>query len=869
MNNLLLPILILAPGVLAQTTSLVSLSTNSVQANLGPSGSHPGCAISADGRWVAFASNANNLLDGGLDTNGVADVFVRDRLLQTTTRVSVASNGEQANSFSGSPSISADGRYVAFESFATNLDSERADTNGTFDVFVHDRQTGATRRVSVSSLGQEAVGTDGNLLPLISADGRFVAFQSRAGNLVAGDTNGQMDVFVHELATGATTRVSVASGGVQHGNGGEQASISGDGRYVAFVADFGLIPRSNGPGSDIYVHDRLTLQTERVSLASPGGSVLPFEGCRQPAISDDGSCVAFLTSSRLVATDTIQHTDDVYVRDRVAGTTERVSVATNGAQNTNLSVGSGSPDISADGRWVIWWHGFAGFVPDDTNGGSDVYLRDRQNSTTSRVSLTHDGLQANGPSMYAVLSADGRSVAFQSTAMNLVPGGTNGVTHFFVRDGHPTNSPPIANAGDQFSVNEAQPVMLDGSGSSDPDNDLLTYSWAQIGGPQATLSDSTAVNPTFTAPLVAIGGATLTFQLTVTANGASDTDTVSVTVVNVNHPPVADAGYDQSIAEGSPVTLHGEASFDIDADAFTYAWVQVGGPVVPAVTLVGADTKNPTFTAPYYGTSGAPGVVATLVFQLTVADGFPADAPAPGYTFAHVVDTVTVAITNVNNAPSADAGTDQTVDENSAVALSGAASSDPDSDPLTHAWVQVGGPVVILDGATTAAPSFLAPFVGVGGADLTFALTVDDGYGGIHTDTVVVHVQNANDAPLADAARPTVAVLWPPNHRMVEIGITGVTDPDNDATIVVTGVRQDEPTNGTGDGDTAIDAIINANGTVLLRAERAGNGDGRVYHIYFTASDLEGSVSGVVTVSVPHQIKTAAIDGGPLFDSTN
>ncbi len=223
---------------------------------------------------------------------------------------------------------------------------------------------------------------------------------------------------------------------------------------------------------------------------------------------------------------------------------------------------------------------------------------------------------------------------------------------------------------------------------------------------------------------------------------------------------------------------------------------------------------------------------------------YPFDAPAPGYTFANVQDRVTIAITNTNNRPTASAGTDQTVDENSAVVLNGADSSDPDSDTLTYAWVEVGGATVILNGAATATPSFTAPFVGAGGADLTFRLTVDDGYGGTSTDTVVVHVQNRNDPPLASAARPTIASLWPPNHGMVAVGITGVTDPDNNATITITGVTQDEPTNGLGDGDTAIDAVINGDGTVLLRAERAGKGDGRVYRITFTAADLEGSTSG-------------------------
>jgi hypothetical protein len=254
-----------------------------------------------------------------------------------------------------------------------------------------------------------------------------------------------------------------------------------------------------------------------------------------------------------------------------------------------------------------------------------------------------------------------------------------------------------------------------------------------------TLSNANSVSPSFVAPVVAIGGETLSFLLTVTANGQSATDTVSVSVVNVNHPPVADAGVDQSVLEGSPATLDGSLSFDIDNDPFSYAWTQVSG---PAVALTGADGAAPTFTAPSVGGNGAPGVVATLVFELLVDDGFPQDVPAPGYSFANVRDRVTVLITNRNNPPTAAAGPDQTVDENTAVALDASTSSDPDSDVLTYAWNQVGGPGVALSGANTATPSFHAPFVGAGGADLVFKLTADDGYGGTAIDTVVIHLQN-------------------------------------------------------------------------------------------------------------------------------
>ena len=215
-----------AATALAQTTERVSVASNGGQAD--SSSVNP--AVSADGRFVAFESDASNLVGG--DTNGLNDIFVHDRQTGTTERVSVATGGTEANGVSYTPAISADGRFVAFYSNATNLVG--GDTNGTSDVFVHDRQTGTTERVSVATGGAEANG--GSSTAAISADGRFVAFHSDATNLVSGDTNGARDIFVHDRQTGTTERVSVATGGAQANSGSANPAISADGRFVAFYS---------------------------------------------------------------------------------------------------------------------------------------------------------------------------------------------------------------------------------------------------------------------------------------------------------------------------------------------------------------------------------------------------------------------------------------------------------------------------------------------------------------------------------------------------------------------------------------------------------------------------------------------------------
>ena len=377
-------------------------------------------SISADGRYVAFCSRASNLVPG--DTNGSLDVFVYDRQTDTTERVSLGFDGLQANGDNYAPSISADGRYVAFHSYASNLVPD--DTNGRWDVFVHDRQTGTTERVSVASDGTQG-NADSNSAS-ISADGRYVAFHSYASSLVPEDTNGRWDVFVHDRQTGTTEQASLASDGTQGNSDSETPTISANGRYVAFRSSANnLVPGDTNGYSDIFVYDRQAGTTERVSVASDGTQ--GNSGSGSPSLSADGRYVAFCSiADSLVPGDTNDRWD-VFVYDRQTDTIERVSVASDGSQATGDSA---APSLSADGRYVAF-HFSSGSLG-EFDGYPNVFVYDRQTDTVERASTAVDGSPANGHCYAPVISADGRYVVFESRASNLVSGASDPYWQVFV-----------------------------------------------------------------------------------------------------------------------------------------------------------------------------------------------------------------------------------------------------------------------------------------------------------------------------------------------------------------------------------------------------------------------------------------------------
>jgi Tol biopolymer transport system component len=419
----------------AQVTQRVSVDSGGAEGN----NNSRDPSISADGRYVAFESAATNLVPG--DTNSFYDIFVRDRQNGTTERVSVSSAGAQGDLTSYSPSISADGRYVAFYSFAANL--VPGDTNGAGDVFLRDRQSGATERVSVSSGGVQGNSYSGVSGVSISADGRYVAFHSAATNLVPGDTNGGDDVFLRDRLSGTTERMSIDSGGVQGNSSSYFPSISADGRYVAFQSFAGnLVPGDTNVVGDVFLRDRQTSTTERVSISSVG--VQGNFASDSSAISADGRYVAFAsTATNLVSGDT-NGVSDVFLRDRLSGTTERVSVSLYGYQGNGSSY---APSISADGLNVAFLSSATNLVLGDTNGFIDAFVRDRGGVTTDRVSVSSGGVQGNGESHDPSISADGRYVAFDSGAAFFVPGDTNGAIDIFVRDRDATGFTSLCDPG--------------------------------------------------------------------------------------------------------------------------------------------------------------------------------------------------------------------------------------------------------------------------------------------------------------------------------------------------------------------------------------------------------------------------------------
>jgi len=437
----------------------VSVDTMGNQAN-GPS-AHP--SVSSTGRFIAFESSASNLVPG--DSNRVSDIFLRDTCrkaasgcVPSTVRVSLANDGSESNGASSRPSISGDGRYIVFTSLADNLVGE--DRNASADILLRDTCIGAAGecRPSTTLVSADNARVQGNSnsdFGRISGSGRFVAFVSAADNLIVEDTNLSEDVFVRDTCAGAaepcspsTSRASVGPDGLQADGSSTMATLSADGRYVAFVSNASnLVPGVKAPRSEVFLRDTCagtrelcTPSTIRVSVTDAGVS---SEGpSLHPAISPDGRFVVFLSTSSNLGATTRMLARQIFLRDTCTGTTVACRPSTMlisaSADESEDEDRASAPALSAEGRYVAFVSASSHLVPDDANQRADAFVHDTCLASTAcikatwRLSRGPFGAEADANILALALTPDGRALAFTSTASNLVPDDTNGAEDVFV-----------------------------------------------------------------------------------------------------------------------------------------------------------------------------------------------------------------------------------------------------------------------------------------------------------------------------------------------------------------------------------------------------------------------------------------------------
>ncbi len=620
-----------------QPSAFPTLYVPSMASGVTAAGYSDNPAVSSDGRYTVFASDAANLVGG--DTNAVRDVFIYDNQTSVVRRVSASQQGQQANGASNNPAISADGRFVAFASDATNL--VFGDFNGFTDIFVVDVITGTITRESVSTAGGDANGP--SFRPALSSDGRYLVFESTATNLVSSVTpSGITQIYRRDRTTGVTVLISQSSGGTAGNGTSLQAALSGDGNYVAFASDAtNLVSGDTNGVRDVFLRDVAGATTTRVSVAT--GAVQATGGAsRTPAISSDGRYIAFASdATNLVPNDT-NGTTDVFVYNRVAGTTTRMSVSSSGAQGvdatdptvTGSALGSFNPTISSDGRYVAFASLANNLAPGDNigqynlngsgNGAVNIYVMDRDtaatgtydtpgNIKTTNVSLNRFGYQAyyvlNVESTAAAdiqpsISGDGRWVAFPTDAES-APGLIHGATNQLSPDNNnardiilydrrinalpnpstlPTVSITSPTNGGTYPVNSPVSVIANAATTIGSVASVQFFvNGASVGGPITAFPYVTSWTPKGT------GRYTLSALVTDSFGNQGVSGNITVTV----GPPAPPTISITSPVSGSTVTINTAQTLAADASS-------PNGSIVSVQFFVnGSAVGSPVLTSPY------------------------------------------------------------------------------------------------------------------------------------------------------------------------------------------------------------------------------------------------------------------------------
>jgi Tol biopolymer transport system component len=420
MKKLLLSSLL---GAFAMSAHAQTERMSVTQANVEANGSSLNVRSSDDGRFVVFTTNATNLIPN--DTNVLGDIVLKDRQTGALTCMSCLPDGTVGTGASTQPSLSGDGRFVAFQSAASNLVT--GDTNGAIDVFVREIASGVISRVNLDSNGMQTItGTSGQAR--LSQDGRFVSFASLATNLVSGDTNSVSDIFIRDRQASTTTRVSLTAAGAQTDGASTAAAMSADGNYIVFTSAAANITLPAEPSTltvDVFLRDRVAGTTERLtSSAATNGT------CFDPAISADASVVAFnCPFTDLVPNDT-NAARDVFYRARTGSTLARVTapggVEANGATE--------NPSLNRNGTLIAVFSTATNLIAADTNATTDVFVVEPATGAIIRASVASDGTEGSGGvSTFPWLAADGNVVVFNSGKNNLVTNDTNATVDTFAR----------------------------------------------------------------------------------------------------------------------------------------------------------------------------------------------------------------------------------------------------------------------------------------------------------------------------------------------------------------------------------------------------------------------------------------------------
>lgn len=555
-------------SVMAQKATLISIQGANVA---GGSGLSEDPVVSANGRFVVFESFAFNILPDG--NNGRKDIFYRDLQTGVTSLVTVNLSGTGGgNGDSQNPAISADGRYVAFESHASNLVA--VDGNTLSDVFVRDMQTGITTLVSVNSAGTDS-GNQESFSPTISANGRVVVFESFASNLSPIDTNNKEDVFARDLQTGTMHVVSCNLACTASANNNSflpnvpkdkapRANISDDGRVVVFeshATDLVIIPMAPNGFTEAFARD---LQTGTTTLLSVNMQGTQSVGGTVPVISGDGRFAVFQASAPDVTANDTGSGLDLFRRDLQTGTTTMVTrTITNGGSDGPSNFGY-FPVLSTDGRYITFQSNAKGYVVNDVNNGYDAFRRDMQTNTTVLISgTTGGGTGAANDALGAVMSRDGRYVAFIGFGVDFVSTpDTNNRGDVYLRDvdaGTTTllsaniSGAAASNLGADYPV-----ISADGRftffESSSTDMVANTVTGTDIFG----VANQGRARFDLTSLTVSETGSTATFGITRSGN-ASGPLTVQYATSNGNATP----GADYTAAAGSVTFADGETTKNV------------------------------------------------------------------------------------------------------------------------------------------------------------------------------------------------------------------------------------------------------------------------------------------------------------------